>query len=89
MLAGSPKTPAKNRWRSSCARIEAGIPLRGLPAFCFMRTGELISVREYLTTSHDPDCDYVDGVVEERNGGKIELRTEDPETVVPVEVLFE
>ena len=54
-----------------------------------MRTGELISVREYLTTSHDPDCDYVDGVVEERNGGKIELRTEDPETVVPVEVLFE
>lgn len=35
-----------------------------------MRTDELISVREYLTTSYRPDCDYVDGVVEERNLGE-------------------
>ena len=35
-----------------------------------MKTDELISVREYLTTSYDPDCDYVDGVVEERNVGE-------------------
>jgi Uma2 family endonuclease len=38
--------------------------------FVFMQTRELISVREYLTTSYDPDCDYVDGVVEERNVGE-------------------
>jgi Uma2 family endonuclease len=35
-----------------------------------MQTDELISIREYLTTSYDPDCDYVDGVVEERNVGE-------------------
>jgi Uma2 family endonuclease len=35
-----------------------------------MQTDELISVREYLSTSYDPDCDYVDGVVEERNEGE-------------------
>jgi Uma2 family endonuclease len=35
-----------------------------------METDELISVREYLATSYDPDCDYVDGVVEERNVGE-------------------
>jgi hypothetical protein len=26
---------------------------------------ELVSVREYLTTSYRPDCDYVDGRIEE------------------------
>ncbi len=31
---------------------------------------ELISVREYLTTSYQPDCDYVDGRIEERNVGE-------------------
>src|SRR5689334_16699430 len=35
-----------------------------------MQTGELISVREYLRTSYRPDCDYVDGVVVERNLGE-------------------
>lgn len=30
----------------------------------------LISVEEYLATSHSPDCDYVDGRVEERNFGE-------------------
>jgi Uma2 family endonuclease len=29
-----------------------------------------VSVREYLTTDYSPDCDYVDGVVEERNLGE-------------------
>ena len=37
-----------------------------------MQTEELISVREYLTTSYRPDCDYVDGVVVERNLGEYE-----------------
>src|SRR5271165_5436952 len=31
-----------------------------------------ISVGEYLATSYRPDCDYVDGVVEERNLGEKE-----------------
>ena len=35
-----------------------------------MPAGALISVEEYLSTSYDPDCDYVDGVVEERNWGE-------------------
>jgi Uma2 family endonuclease len=29
-----------------------------------------ISVSEYLHTSYQPDCDYVDGVIEERNLGE-------------------
>jgi len=33
-------------------------------------TQALISVEEYLKTSYSPDCDYVDGVVEERNLGE-------------------
>jgi Uma2 family endonuclease len=31
-----------------------------------------ISVEEYLTTSYRPDCDYVDGVVLERNLGEFD-----------------
>jgi Uma2 family endonuclease len=35
-----------------------------------MRTEEMVSVREYLSTSYRPDCDYVDGAVLERNVGE-------------------
>lgn len=35
-----------------------------------MPTAELVSIQEYLSTSYSPDCDYVDGVVEERNLGE-------------------
>lgn len=35
-----------------------------------MTTGELVSIGEYLSTDYSPDCDYVDGVVEERNLGE-------------------
>jgi Uma2 family endonuclease len=31
-----------------------------------------ISVSEYLHTSYRPDCDYVDGVIEERNLGELD-----------------
>jgi hypothetical protein len=31
-----------------------------------------VSVEEYLSTSYEPDCEYDDGVVEERNWGEIE-----------------
>jgi len=35
-----------------------------------MAAGEFVSVREYLSTSYRPDCDYVDGLVVERNLGQ-------------------
>jgi Uma2 family endonuclease len=34
------------------------------------RNTALISVEEYLHSSYQPDCDYVDGVLEERNFGE-------------------
>lgn len=34
-----------------------------------MESRTLISVEEYLRTVYDPDCDYVDGEVQERNLG--------------------
>jgi hypothetical protein len=35
-----------------------------------MATDSLISIREYLSTSYRPDCDYVNGIIEERNLGE-------------------
>src|SRR6266571_4858079 len=35
-----------------------------------MATGTLISEEEYLNTSYEPDCEYEDGVLIERNVGK-------------------
>jgi Uma2 family endonuclease len=35
-----------------------------------MAAGSLVSVHEYLTSAFSPDCDYVDGVIEERNLGE-------------------
>src|SRR5579863_311388 len=35
-----------------------------------MATGTLVSVEEYLSTSYRPDCDYIDGVIVERNLGE-------------------
>lgn len=35
-----------------------------------MSVTHLVSMEEYLTTSYDPDCDYVDGELEERNVGE-------------------
>jgi Uma2 family endonuclease len=35
-----------------------------------MPAGTLISVEEYLATSYRPDCDYIDGHIEERNLGE-------------------
>lgn len=35
-----------------------------------MATGALIPVSEYLRTMYHPDCDYVDGEVQERNLGE-------------------
>jgi Uma2 family endonuclease len=32
----------------------------------------LVSVEEYLSSSYEPDCDYVDGVLEERNLGEFD-----------------
>ncbi len=35
-----------------------------------METGTLVSVEEYLCTAYEPDREYVDGVLVERNVGK-------------------
>jgi Uma2 family endonuclease len=35
-----------------------------------MPSRTLVSVEEYLHTSYDPDCDYVDGEIVERNVGE-------------------
>jgi Uma2 family endonuclease len=35
-----------------------------------MGTAALVPVEEYLATSYDPDCDYVDGELEDRNVGE-------------------
>jgi Uma2 family endonuclease len=35
-------------------------------------TGSLVSIQEYLTSAFSPDCDYVDGVIEERNLGELD-----------------
>jgi len=37
-----------------------------------MPSGTLISVEEYLATSYRPDCDYVDGRIEQRNLGEFD-----------------
>jgi Uma2 family endonuclease len=37
-----------------------------------MPAGTQISLEEYLHTVYRPDCDYVDGVVEERNLGEVD-----------------
>ena len=36
-----------------------------------MRVGTVLSVEEYLNTSFQPDCDFIDGEVVERNVGKL------------------
>ena len=49
----------------------------------------LVSVEEYLRTAYRPDCDYVDGIVEDRNvGGDGVLRTQNPEIAVPLSEIF-
>jgi Uma2 family endonuclease len=35
-----------------------------------MSTGTLVSLEEYLATAYEPDCDFVDGCLEERNAGE-------------------
>jgi Uma2 family endonuclease len=35
-----------------------------------MATATLASVNEYLSTSYDPDCEYIDGGILERNPGE-------------------
>ena len=35
-----------------------------------VRDTALVSIEEYLSNSYEPDCDFVDGIVEERNLGE-------------------
>lgn len=36
-----------------------------------MSARTLISVEDYLATAYQPDCDFVDGHIEERNAGEV------------------
>ena len=36
-----------------------------------MPTATLVPLSEYLSRTYDPDCDYVDGSLQERNLGEI------------------
>jgi Uma2 family endonuclease len=47
-----------------------------------MASSTLISVNEYLKNSYRPDCDYVDGRIEERNAG------EHDHSVLQAELIF-
>src|ERR1017187_5292265 len=59
-------------WRDSSTLL--GERWHPLPAGAvdFMATSSLVSVDQYLTTSYRPDCDYVDGVLLERNAGEFD-----------------
>jgi Uma2 family endonuclease len=35
-----------------------------------MATATFVNLAEYISTEYEPDCEYLDGVVEERNMGK-------------------
>jgi Uma2 family endonuclease len=37
-----------------------------------MANGALASVHEYLSTSYEHDCEYIDGLILERNGGEFD-----------------
>jgi Uma2 family endonuclease len=37
-----------------------------------MATGTLVSVEEYLSTTYRPDCEYLDGIILERNLGEFD-----------------
>jgi Uma2 family endonuclease len=47
-----------------------------------MATATLISLETYLTTSYEPDCDFVDGALEDRNVGEYD------HNVVQMAILF-
>jgi Uma2 family endonuclease len=47
-----------------------------------MPSRTLVSVDEYLHTSYDPDCDYVDGAIVERNVGELDHSDLQAEIVV-------
>jgi Uma2 family endonuclease len=47
-----------------------------------MATATLTSLETYLTTSYEPDCDFVDGILEDRNVGEYD------HNVVQMAILF-
>lgn len=50
----------------------AGAYLADMAAHAIAAEERLVPVEEYLRTMYHPDCDYVDGRVEERNVGEFE-----------------
>jgi len=47
-----------------------------------MASATLVSVAEYLSTTYDPDCEYLDGVIVERNLGERDHSTLQTEVAV-------
>lgn len=58
--------------RVRCISVAAGSPLRDTTSVSAIPHPVRISVEEYLSTSYRPDCDYVDGELEERHWGEKE-----------------
>jgi Uma2 family endonuclease len=56
--------------RTACAPGGPGCAI--LLAMSAISQPQRISVEEYLSTSYHPDCDYVDGEIEERNVGEFD-----------------
>src|SRR5580704_13396023 len=51
--------------------VEAASSSKRSKRYCmFMAVTTQVSVEEYLRTSYDPDCEYVDGEVLDRNVGE-------------------
>ncbi len=53
-----------------------------------MAVGTQVSVEEYLHTSYRPDCDYVDGEVQERNLGERDHSSAQREILVYLSVRY-
>lgn len=72
-------------WWTRGIRESCGLSSKAAPGLDLGRAGEnnsgmatqpvsdrFVTVEEYLSTSYEPDCEYDDGAVEERNLGEIE-----------------
>lgn len=60
------------RIRTAIFGLAGGCRRRDTSSVSAIPQPQPISVEEYLSTSYRPDCDYVDGVLEERNVGEFD-----------------
>jgi Uma2 family endonuclease len=68
-----PRLAAHRHFRIAATRAgEDTVAMATQPISEQSTAGRLISVEEYLSTGYEPDCEYEDGVVVERNVGEFE-----------------